>query len=49
MLVKEVHLEAKKTKYMLLSSHQIAGQNHGKRQQSDHLKMWHRSNIWEQQ
>jgi hypothetical protein len=39
----EVGLEVntEKTKYMLLSHHQNAGQNP--------LKMWHSSNIWERQ
>jgi hypothetical protein len=42
---KEVHPEvnAEKTKYMLLSRSQNIGQNHN----SNPLKMWHNSNIWE--
>jgi hypothetical protein len=46
---KEVDLEAntKKTKYMLLSHHQNAGQNHDVRKLTDVLKMWHSSEIWE--
>jgi hypothetical protein len=34
-----------KTKYMLLSSHQNAGQNRDIKKQSDRLKMCHSSNI----
>jgi hypothetical protein len=46
---KEVGLEvnAEKTKYMLLSHHQNAGQNHDIRTANDVLKMWPSSNIWE--
>jgi hypothetical protein len=46
---KEVGLEVntEKTKYMMLSRHQIAGQNNEKRWVTDVLKMWHSSNIWE--
>jgi hypothetical protein len=46
----EVRLEVKaeKTKYMLLSRHQNAGQNHNiKIAKIDILKMWQSSDIWE--
>jgi hypothetical protein len=45
---KEIGLEVngEKTKYMLLSHHQNAGQNQGIRRA---LTMWHSSNIWELQ
>jgi hypothetical protein len=45
---KEVGLEinAEKTKYMLLSYHQNAGQNHDTKI-TDCLKMCHSLNIWE--
>jgi hypothetical protein len=47
---KEVRPEenAEKTKYMLLSHHQNARENHVIRtDKTDHLKMWHSSNISE--
>jgi hypothetical protein len=45
---KEVGLEVntEKTKYMLLSRHQNAGQNHDIKL-TDVLKMWQSSDIWE--
>jgi hypothetical protein len=36
-----------KSKYMLLSRHQNAGQNHDITQVTDGLKLWHSSDIWE--
>jgi hypothetical protein len=46
---KEVGLEvnAEKTKYMLLSCHQNAGQNYDIKKAIDPLKMWYSSNICE--
>jgi hypothetical protein len=46
---KEVGLEinTEKIKYMLLSRHQNAGQNHDIKTGKDVLKMWHSSDIWE--
>jgi hypothetical protein len=46
---KEVGLEVntEKTKYMLLSRHQNASQNHDIKIVNRGLKMWHSSNIWE--
>jgi hypothetical protein len=48
---KEAGLEAneEKIKYMLLSHHQIAGQNHNLKELTDPLKMRHSSKIWQQQ
>jgi hypothetical protein len=48
---KEVGLEVnvEKTKYMLVSRDQNAGQNRGKKLETDHLKMCHSSSIWERQ
>jgi hypothetical protein len=48
---KEVGLEVntEETKYILLSPHQNAGQNHDVNQLTDPLKLWHSSNIWEGQ
>jgi hypothetical protein len=48
---KEFGLEVstEKTKYLLLSHHQNAGQNHDVKIGNRSLKMWHSSNIWEQQ
>jgi hypothetical protein len=49
---KEVGLEinAEKTKYMLLSYHQNAGQNPCiKIAKTDGLNIWHSSDIWERQ
>jgi hypothetical protein len=47
----EVGLEvnAEKTKYMLLSHRQNAGQNHNIRIVINPLTMWHSSNTFEQQ
>jgi hypothetical protein len=46
---KEVGLEvnAEKTKYMLLSRHQNAGQNHDINVSNRCFEMWHSSDIWE--
>jgi hypothetical protein len=46
---KEVGLEVniEKTKYMLLSRHQNAGQNHDIKIPNRCLKVWHSSDIWE--
>jgi hypothetical protein len=46
---KEVGLEGKleKTTYMLVSRDQNAGQNRDKKLETDHLKICHRSMIWE--
>jgi hypothetical protein len=46
---KEVGLEVntEKTKYMSLSRHQSAGQNHDIKIGNRCLKMWHSSDIWE--
>jgi hypothetical protein len=46
---KEVGLEVntEKTKYMFLSRHQNAGQNHDIKIGNDLLKMWHSLDIWE--
>jgi hypothetical protein len=41
-----LEVNAKKTKYMLLSRHLNAGQNHYKKIA---LKMWHSSDIWQRQ
>jgi hypothetical protein len=48
---KGVSLEVttEKTKYMLLSCHHNAGQNHNINICVDPLKMWHSLNIWERQ
>jgi hypothetical protein len=48
---KEVGLEvnAEKTKFMLLSLHQNAEQNHYMKITNRCLKAWHISNIWERQ
>jgi hypothetical protein len=48
---KEVGLEvdAEKTKYMLLSRHQNAGQNNDMKILRDVSKTWHSSDIWERQ
>jgi hypothetical protein len=48
---KEVGLEVniEKTKYMLMSRHQNAGQNHNVKVGDRSLKMLHSSNIWERQ
>jgi hypothetical protein len=43
-----LEVNAEKTKYMLLSCHQNAGQNQYS-QLTYPLKMWNRSNIWESQ
>jgi hypothetical protein len=47
---KEVGLEVntEKTKYMSLSRHQNAGQNHVIKVGNNILKMWHSSDVWEQ-
>jgi hypothetical protein len=47
---KEVGLEVntEKTKYMLLSCHQNAGQNYDIKIGNRCLKLWHSSYIWEQ-
>jgi hypothetical protein len=46
---KEVGLEVntEKTKYMLLSRHQNAGQSYDIKIVTDVLKMWQTSDIWE--
>jgi hypothetical protein len=36
-----------KTKYMLLSRYQNAGQNHDIKLANSTFEMWHTSNIWE--
>jgi hypothetical protein len=41
----EVNIE--KTKYMLVSHDQNAGQNQDIKEETDHLKMYHSSSIWE--
>jgi hypothetical protein len=48
---KEVGLQvnAEKTKYMLLSHHQNAGQNYNIKIGNNVLEMWHSSDIWERQ
>jgi hypothetical protein len=47
---KEVGLEvsAEKTKYMVMSRNQNAGQNHNIKLDNKPLKGWNSSNIWEQ-
>jgi hypothetical protein len=47
---KEVGLEVtvEKTKYMLVSHHQNAGQIRTLKQETDHLKTCHSSIVWEQ-
>jgi hypothetical protein len=44
-----VRNNAEKTKYVLLSHHQNAGQNRDMKVGTDHLKICHSSNIWGQQ
>jgi hypothetical protein len=46
---REVGLEinVEKTKHMLLDHHQNVWQNHDIIQQTDRLKIWRSSNIWE--
>jgi hypothetical protein len=41
----EINLE--KTKHMLLDHHQDVWQNHDIIQQTDRLKIWRSSNVWE--
>jgi hypothetical protein len=47
--IKEVCLEvnAEKTKYILLSRHQNAGQIHDIKRGNRFFKMWHNLNTWE--
>jgi hypothetical protein len=42
-----LEVNTEKTKYMLLSHHQNAGQTHDLKIANDPLKMWLSSNIWE--
>jgi hypothetical protein len=46
-LARSKHRE--RSKYMLMSRHQNAGQNCNKRQLTDPLKLQQSANIWEQQ
>jgi hypothetical protein len=42
-----LEVNTEKTKYMLLSRHQNAGQNDDMKIVTDVLKVWHSSDIWE--
>jgi hypothetical protein len=44
-----LEVNTEKTKYMLMSCNQNAGQNHNIKTVNRSLKMWISSNIWEQQ
>jgi biotin operon repressor len=42
-----IEVDTEKTKHMLLSHHQNAGQTHDIKRANRCLKMWHTSDIWE--
>jgi hypothetical protein len=44
-----LEINTEKIKYMCMSSHQNAGQNHSLLIAHNPLKMWRSSSIWEQQ